>query len=73
MTIFQRLDLLRRRFSPLEERLVAAVREVLPPQAQPVFDAQVAGITLVQRPLDSNSLISYFFGKIFHAASFVNA
>ena len=37
------------RFSPLEERLIAAVRDVLPPQAQPTFDAQVAGITLVQR------------------------
>src|SRR6516225_7936844 len=49
MTILQRFSLLRRRFSPLEERLIAAVREVLPPQAQPTFDAQVAGITLVQR------------------------
>ena len=38
-----------RRFSPLEERLIAAVREVLPHQAQVVFDAQIAGITLVQR------------------------
>jgi hypothetical protein len=44
-----RLSLCWRRFSPLEERLIAAVREVLPPQAQPIFDAQVAGITLVQR------------------------
>ena len=49
MSITQRLSLLWRRFSPLEERLIAAVREVLPPQAQPIFDAQVAGITLVQR------------------------
>src|SRR6185369_16720482 len=38
-----------RRFSPLEERLIAAVRTVLPPQAQAVFDAQIGGITLVQR------------------------
>jgi hypothetical protein len=49
MTISQRLSLLWRRFSPLEERLIAAVREVLPPQAQPIFDAQMAGVTLVQR------------------------
>lgn len=49
MTFSQRLSLLWRRFSPLEERLVAAVREVLPPQAKAVFDAQIAGITLVQR------------------------
>jgi hypothetical protein len=49
MTIGQRLSLLWRRFSPLEERLIAAVRNVLPPQAQPIFDAQVAAITLVQR------------------------
>jgi hypothetical protein len=49
MNIMQGLSLLWGRFSPLEERLIAAVREVLPPQAQPIFDAQVAGITLVQR------------------------
>ncbi len=49
MTIAQRLSLMWRRFSPLEERLIAAVREVLPSQAQAIFDAQIAGITLVQR------------------------
>ena len=49
MTIAQRLNLMWRRFSPLVERLIAAVRAVLPPQAQAIFDAQVAGITLVQR------------------------
>jgi hypothetical protein len=49
MTITQRLSLLWRRFSPLEERLIAAVRDVLPPQVQLNFDAQVAAITLVQR------------------------
>jgi hypothetical protein len=59
MTILERLSLLRRRFSPLEERLIVAVREVLPPQAQPVFDAQVAGITLVQRPLGWNEINFY--------------
>src|SRR5215831_2511033 len=49
MHITQRLSLLWRHFSPLEERLLAAVRDVLPPQAQPIFDAQVTAITLVQR------------------------
>lgn len=49
MNIIQRLSLLWRRFSPLEERLIAAVREILPERAQPIFDAQIAGITLVQR------------------------
>jgi len=49
MTIAQRISLMWRRFSPLEDRLIAAVREVLPSQAQTIFDAQVAEITLVQR------------------------
>jgi len=49
MTIAQRFSLMWRRFSPLEERLIAAVRAVLPPQAQTIFDAQISGITLVQR------------------------
>jgi hypothetical protein len=49
MNIAQRLSLFWRRFSPLEERLIAAVREVLPAEAQALFDAQIAGITLVQR------------------------
>ena len=45
----QRISLLWRRFSPLEEQLLAAVRPVLPARAQATFDAQVAGITRVQR------------------------
>src|SRR5579883_1093610 len=49
MNIVQRLSLLYRRFSPLEERLLAAVCEVLPQKARSIFEAQVAGITLVQR------------------------
>jgi hypothetical protein len=49
MTIAQRISLMWRRFSPLEERLIAAVREVLPSQARAVFEAQMAGVTLVQR------------------------
>jgi hypothetical protein len=49
LTIKHRLALLWRRFSPLEERLLAAVRTALPTAAQSLYDAQVAGITLVQR------------------------
>ena len=49
MTFTQRLSLLWRRFSPLEERLFATVRSALPLQATPMFDAQVAAITHVQR------------------------
>ncbi len=49
MKIVQRLSLLWRRFSPLEERLIAAVCGALPEPAQPIFEAQIAGITLVQR------------------------
>lgn len=49
MTIRQRLSLLWGRFTPLEQRLLAAVRGVLPAQAQPAFDGQVAAITLIQR------------------------
>ena len=49
MTFTQRLSLLWRRFSPLEERLLAVVREVLPSQAQSIFDSQVGSISLVQR------------------------
>jgi hypothetical protein len=49
MTILQRLSLMSRRFSPLEERLIVAVRGILPPQAQNIFDTQIAGVTLVQR------------------------
>jgi hypothetical protein len=60
MTIAQRLSLMWRRFSPLEERLIEAVRAVLPPQAQPIFDAQVAGITLVQRLPPHWSEISFY-------------
>ena len=45
----KRLGLMWRRFSPLEEHLLAAVRSVLSPEARAIFDAQMSGITLVQR------------------------
>jgi hypothetical protein len=49
MTLRQRIALLLRRFSPLEERLFAAVRGVLPLEALDTFDAQVQAINRVQR------------------------
>jgi hypothetical protein len=49
MTIGQRLSLLWRRFSPLEDRLLAAVRNVLPAAAVSIFDEQVRAIAHVQR------------------------
>ena len=49
MAIIRRLRLLWRRFSPLEERLFAAVRSVLPRPAVATFAAQVGAITHVQR------------------------
>jgi hypothetical protein len=45
----ERFRLLWRRFSPLEEQLIAEVRKVLPFGAQIIFDPQVAAITRVQR------------------------
>src|SRR3989338_8326266 len=56
MTLTQRLSLIWRRFSPLEERLLATVRGVLPPDARPILDAQVSAITHVQRCLAGRRL-----------------
>ena len=60
MNIAEKLMLIWRRFSPLEERLLTAVREVLPPSAQTIFDAQVAGITHARR--FDNEI--YFYRKL---------
>jgi hypothetical protein len=49
MSIGNRIKLLWRRFSPLEEKLLAAVRRALPSAALSIFDAQVAAINHVQR------------------------
>lgn len=57
---FQRFTLLWKRFSPLEERLLASVRAVLPSGARPLFDAQVAAITRVQRLPPSWNEISFY-------------
>jgi hypothetical protein len=58
--VIERLQLLWRRFSPLEERLLAEVRAVLPPAAWIAFDGQVAGINLVQRSPPDWSEIRYY-------------
>jgi hypothetical protein len=64
MTITQRFSLLWRRFSPLEERLNAAVRGVLPFPAQTIFDAQIAAITLVQRHPNEIGFYRRLGGKV---------
>ena len=57
---FRRLTLLWKRFSPLEERLLASARSALPAEAVPIFDAQVAAITRVQRLPPSWNEISFY-------------
>ncbi len=47
--MFNRVRLLWKRYTPLEQRLFAAVRAVLPDEVRPSFDAQVAAVTKVQR------------------------
>jgi hypothetical protein len=49
-----------KRFSPLETRLMAEVRRVLPPAVHACFDAQVASINRVQRSPPSWSEICYY-------------
>ena len=58
--MIERLTLLWRRFTPLEERLLTEVRTVIPPDARSVFDAQVAAINRVQRLPPSWSEISFY-------------
>jgi hypothetical protein len=55
--------LLFRRFSPLEERLLAAIRKLLPPAARPMYDAQVLGVTRVQRHPRWTEIIFYRIRK----------
>ena len=54
------LRLFWQRYSPMEVRLLAEVRRVLPPAAQEPFDAQVAAVTRVQRSPPSWSEISLY-------------
>jgi hypothetical protein len=60
----RRLALLWKRFAPLEERLLASVRSVLPAGAVPMFDAQIAAISRVQRlPPTWNEISFYRFRR----------
>jgi hypothetical protein len=49
VALFRRLRLFWKRFSPLEERLLTEVRNVIKVEARRLFDAQVAAINHVQR------------------------
>lgn len=57
MTLFQRLSLLWKRLTPLEEQLSAAIRMELPQPAVPTFDAQVASIAGINRSPHRNEII----------------
>ena len=54
------LSFLWRRFTPLEKRLLSAVRSILPGDAQPTYDAQVAAVTRVQRLPPAWSEIDFY-------------
>jgi hypothetical protein len=58
--VIRSLSLLWKRFSPLEERLLAEIRNVLPGGALQSFDAQVAAINRVQRLPPSWSEIDFY-------------
>ena len=65
--MLDRLSLLWKRFTPLEERLLSAVRSALPSGAQPTYDAQVAAVTRVQRLPPTWSEIDFYclrLGKV---------
>jgi hypothetical protein len=59
MSTWQLFWLSRRRYSPLESRLLSAIREVLPVAARPIFDAQVNAVTRMQRDPDWNQIAYY--------------
>jgi len=58
--MLQRLSLLWKRFTPLEEQLFAQIRTVLPHSMQRIFDAQVAAINHVQRLPPAWNEIDYY-------------
>lgn len=59
MTWWQYISLLWTKFTPLEKRLLAEVRSVLPEAARPIFDGQVSAITKSQRVLKWNEICYY--------------
>lgn len=66
MSIKQWFLLSRRRYSPLETRLLSVIREVLPVAARPIFDAQVRAVTRMQRDPGWTQIAYYRlrFGKV---------
>ena len=65
--MLDQLTLLWKRFTPLEERLLSAVRSALPSDTQPTYDAQVAAVTRVQRLPPTWSEIDFYclrLGKV---------
>lgn len=63
MMALTQVKLLFRRFSPLEEHLLAAIRTNLSPPARPTYDAQVLGISRVQRHPKWTEIIFYRIRK----------
>jgi hypothetical protein len=59
MNIFDQFSLVWKRFTPAEEQVLQAVREVLPQEAIPTFDAQVTAINLVRRHLNWDEVLFY--------------
>ncbi len=55
----QRLSLLWKRYTPLEEQLIAAMRTALSEPARFIYDAQVAAISKVQRLVQWNEIDVY--------------
>ncbi len=53
----------RRRSSLLEERILTAAREVLPPQIKLDFDFQFAAITQIQQCRDRTGIILYLASR----------
>ena len=58
--MIRELRLLWTRFSPLEQQLFSAVRDILPASAVSIFDAQVAAINRVQRMPPDWSEIDFY-------------
>jgi hypothetical protein len=59
VTLVQRLSLRWRTFTPVEERVLAAVASALPPTSAELLRAQIACITSVQRILDWTEINFY--------------
>lgn len=58
-TIFRRLTLLWRTFTPVEEAILEAVADSIPPEAEPKIRRQIQSINRVQRILDWTEINLY--------------